>query len=76
MFILVHGAWDGAGAGSRSEYHLGELGAASVAVTFPDARVTQSVAGSRSIRTSTTLWRRLMPPPSRWSLSDTAWEGW
>src|SRR5580698_3561479 len=35
MFILVHGAWHGAWCWEQVEYHLGDLGAASVAVDLP-----------------------------------------
>jgi pimeloyl-ACP methyl ester carboxylesterase len=35
MFILVHGAWHGAWCWEQVEHHLGELGAASVAVDLP-----------------------------------------
>jgi pimeloyl-ACP methyl ester carboxylesterase len=35
MFILVHGAWHGAWCWEQVEHHLGDLGAASVAVDLP-----------------------------------------
>jgi pimeloyl-ACP methyl ester carboxylesterase len=35
MFVLVHGAWHGAWCWEQVEHHLGELGAASVAVDLP-----------------------------------------
>jgi len=35
MFVLVHGAWHGAWCWEQVEHHLGEVGAASVAVDLP-----------------------------------------
>ena len=35
MYVLVHGAWHGAWCWEQVEHHLGELGAASVAVDLP-----------------------------------------
>ena len=35
MFVLVHGAWHGAWCWEQVEHHLGDLGAASVAIDLP-----------------------------------------